>query len=41
MLQFLALLGNTEPSEKHGCGVCFARVSMNANALGVIHSTEV
>lgn len=41
MLQILALLGNTEPSEKDGCGVCLARVSVTDNALGVIHSTEV
>lgn len=35
------MLGNTEPTEKDGCGVCFARVSVNGNALGVIYSTEV
>lgn len=37
MLQILALLGSTDPSEKDGCGVCFACVSVNDNALGVMH----
>lgn len=38
MLQILARLGSTEPSEKDGCGVCFACVSVNDKTLGVILS---
>lgn len=41
MLQILTLLGNTEPSEKHECGACFACVSVNDSAVGAIHFTKL
>lgn len=34
MLQILTLLGNTEPPEKHECGMCFACPSVNDSAGG-------
>lgn len=41
MLQILTLLGNTELSEKHDTGVCFACVSVNDSAMGAIHFTKL
>lgn len=41
MLQTLTLLDNTEPSEKHECGACFACASVNCSAVGEILFTKL